>query len=136
MSKLDDTRRSGALRWAPDVMMEAEASMKAALAAYRMQEVKLLPFRDFRGVRGALEVAFSKSERALASGNKARLEAKALADNALATAQRDTGRTSDVADAMHLGPYNRTLLQKSKIALAEARSMYNRAMLRKYGIPM
>jgi hypothetical protein len=39
---------------------------------------------------------------------------------------RDTSRSSDVADAMHLGAYNRTLLQKSKIALAEARSIYDR----------
>jgi murein L,D-transpeptidase YafK len=54
------------------------------------------------------------------------MEAKATADEALAVADRDTARSSDVAEAMHLGPYNRTLLQKSKIALAEARAMYTR----------
>jgi len=125
-SSLTNTRRSGAPRWAPDAMREAEASMKAALAGYRLQEVKLLPFRDYRGVRAALDVAETRIERALAAGNKSRLEAMGLANEALAAAERDTRRSSDVGDAMHLGPYNRTLLQKSKIALAEAKSMYNR----------
>jgi L,D-peptidoglycan transpeptidase YkuD (ErfK/YbiS/YcfS/YnhG family) len=125
-SSLRDTRRSGAPRWAPDTMREAEASMKAALAAYRREEVKFLPFRDYRGVRSAIDVAKTKIERALAAGNRHRLEARALADEALAEADRDTSRSSDVAEAMHLGSYNRTLLQKSKIALTEARSMYER----------
>jgi L,D-peptidoglycan transpeptidase YkuD (ErfK/YbiS/YcfS/YnhG family) len=125
-SSLAETRRAGAKRWAPDTMREAEAAMKAALAAYRLEEVKLLPFRDYRGVRAAIDVAKSKIAVALADGNRRRLEAKALADESLAAADRDTARSSDVAEAMHLGPFNRTLLQKSKIALAEARSMYAR----------
>jgi lipoprotein-anchoring transpeptidase ErfK/SrfK len=125
-SSLGEARRSGAPRWAPDTMREAEAATKAALAAYRLEEVKFLPFRDFRGVRSAIDVAKTKNERALAEGNRRRLEARALAEEALAAAERDTSRSSDVGDAMHLGPYNRTLLQKSKIALAEARSIYDR----------
>lgn len=125
-SALGDARRSGAPHWAADAMREAEATMKAALASYRMQEVKLLPFRDYRGVRSAIDIAKLKIERALAEGNRSRLAAKAQADDALANATRDTSRSSDVAEAMHLGAYNRTLLQKSMIALAEARSMYGR----------
>jgi len=125
-SLLADTRRSGAPRWAPDTMREAEAAMKAALASYRLEEVKFLPFRDYRGARAALDVAQTKLARALAEGNQRRMEAKASADEALTQAQSDTARSSDVAEAMHLSPYNRTLLQKCKIALAEARSMYDR----------
>ncbi len=125
-SSLRDSRRSGASRWAPDTMREAEAAMKAALAAYRLQEVKLLPFRDYRGVRSALDIAKTKIDRALAEGNRQRIEAKGLAEDALSAADRDTSRASDVAEAMHLGPYNRTLLQKSKIALTEARAIYAR----------
>ena len=125
-SVLADARRADASRWSPDVMREAEASMKTALAVYRREEVKLLPFRDFRGVRSAIEIAQGKTERALAEANRLRMEARAGADEALADAERDAVRSSGVADAMHLGPYNRTLLQKSKIALAEARSMYER----------
>jgi L,D-peptidoglycan transpeptidase YkuD (ErfK/YbiS/YcfS/YnhG family) len=125
-SALNEARRSGAPRWAPDTMREAEAATKAAFAAYRLEEVKFLPFRDFRGVRAAIDIAQTKIERALADGNKNRLAAKADADQALADAVRDTARSSDVAEAMHLGAYNRTLLQKSKIALDEARSIYDR----------
>ena len=125
-SLLDDVRKSGAPRWAPDTMIEAESSVRAAFAAYRMQEVKLLPFRDFRPVRDALETATIKCQRALAEGNRRRLEARANADEALAAAGRDAARGEEVANAMHLGPYNRTLLQKSRIALAEAKLTYDR----------
>jgi len=126
LSFLNDARRSGATRWAKDVMGEAESATKAALAAYRFEEVKFLPFRDFRGVRSAIETAAIKSQRALAEGNRHRMEARAAADEAIAAAARDTGRSGDVAEAMHLGPYNRILLQKSKIALTEAQLMYAR----------
>jgi L,D-peptidoglycan transpeptidase YkuD (ErfK/YbiS/YcfS/YnhG family) len=125
-SALDDARRSGASRWAPATMREAEAATKAAFAAYRLEEVKFLPFRDYRGVRSAIDLAQTKITRAIADGNQHRLEAKTEADQALADAERDTARSSAVGDAMHLGTYNRTLLQKSKIALAEARSIYAR----------
>lgn len=123
---LKRARESGAARWAPDSTRGAESAMKAALAAYRFEEVKLLPFRDYRGVRIALDTAQSKLEAARADGNRARIESKAEADGALAQAEDEISRSSDVVDAMHLGPYNRTLLQKSKIALAEARSIYDR----------
>lgn len=123
---LTETRRSGAGRWAPDAMRTAEASMKAALAAYRFEEVKFMPFRDYRGVRAALDVAQTKLARAMAECNRLRIEAKTDADEALAAAQLEVSRSADVVDAMHLGPYNRTLLQKSKIALAEAQSIYDR----------
>ncbi|HEX4823543.1 MAG TPA: L,D-transpeptidase [Candidatus Polarisedimenticolaceae bacterium] len=123
---LADVRRSGAPKWAPDEMVQAEAAVKAAFAAYRFEEVKLLPLRDFRGVRDALDYATYKCQSALAAGNRNRMDARASADEALAAAGRDTGRTGDVADAMHLGAYNRTLLQKSQIALREAQIMYDR----------
>jgi L,D-peptidoglycan transpeptidase YkuD (ErfK/YbiS/YcfS/YnhG family) len=126
VSKLEDTRRSGAPRWARDAMNEAESSMKAALAAYRMQEVKLLPFRDFRGVRAALASSERKAELALAEGNRRRIEARTAADEAIAAATRDTGRSGEVGRAMHLGSYNRMLLQKGWIALREAELMYER----------
>jgi lipoprotein-anchoring transpeptidase ErfK/SrfK len=126
VSLLDDTRRSGATRWAPDAMREAESATKAALAAYTFEEARFLPFRDFRGVRGALDVASIKNQRALAEGNQRRMQARAAAEQALAAARRDTGRSGEVAEAMHLAPYNRTLLQKSKIAFKEAQLMYAR----------
>jgi hypothetical protein len=125
-SALRDARRADAGRWDPASMREAEAAMKAAAAAYRLEEVKFFPFRDFRGSRSALAIAMTRIEHALAQGNRRRLEAQQAADEALAAAERDVSRSDDVAETMHLGPYNRTLLQKSKIALAEARSMHDR----------
>jgi lipoprotein-anchoring transpeptidase ErfK/SrfK len=123
---LTQTRAAGAGRWAPDAMRAAESSMRAALAAYRFEDVKLLPFRDYRGVRAALDVAQSKLGLALSECNRLRIDAKVDADEALVQAQNEIARSADVVVAMHLGAYNRTLLQKSKIALAEARSIYDR----------
>ena len=125
-SVLEDARRAASYRWAPDAMREAEAAMKAALFACRREEVRLLPFRDYRAARAAIAIAEAKALRALSEGTRNRLEAKMRADEALGEATRDNGRSSNVAAAMNLAGYNRTLLQKSKIALAEARAMYDR----------
>jgi len=123
---LEEARRSRAERWAPEAMTAAEASVRRAFMEYRRQEVKLLPFRDFRTTRGALESATDAARTALAQGNRNRLAAKAEADDALSLADREASRGSDVAEAMQLGPYNRTLLQKSRIALLEAHALYDR----------
>ena len=123
---LKEARRATAERWAPEFQREAESAMRVALAAYRREEVRLLPFRDFRPVRVALTAADEKARRAQSEANQARLQAKARADEALAASELEVQRGSEVGDAMHLGPYTRTLLQKSKIALREARSMHAR----------
>jgi len=123
---LEDARRAAASRWAPDVQREAESAMRVALAAYRREEVRLLPFRDFRPVRSALAAAEDKARRAQAEGNRGRLDAKARADEALAGGEMEVARGTEVGEAMHLGPYTRTLLQKSKIALREAKAIHAR----------
>jgi L,D-peptidoglycan transpeptidase YkuD (ErfK/YbiS/YcfS/YnhG family) len=120
---LQDARRAAAERWASDFQREAESAMRVALAAYRREEVRFLPFRDFRPVRVALTAAEEKARRAQSEGNRGRLEAKVRADEAIAESELEVERSSEVGDAMHLGPYTRTLLQKSKIALREARAM-------------
>lgn len=117
---LEDSRRAAAARWAPAEASEAEAAMRVALAAYRREEVRLLPFRDFRGVRHALVLAETKARTAQSAGNQSRLQAKSRAEDALASGEREVRRSCDVAEAMHLGTYHRVLLQKSRIALSEA----------------
>jgi L,D-peptidoglycan transpeptidase YkuD (ErfK/YbiS/YcfS/YnhG family) len=123
---LEDARKAAAERWAPDFQRGAESAMRVALSAYRREEVRLLPFRDFRPVRIALQAAEDKARRAQSEGNQKRLDAKARADEALAESEDEVARCTDVGEAMHLGPYTRTLLQKSTIALREARAIYAR----------
>jgi L,D-peptidoglycan transpeptidase YkuD (ErfK/YbiS/YcfS/YnhG family) len=123
---LEDARKAAADRWAPDFQRQAESAMRVALSAYRREEVRLLPFRDFRPVRIALQTAEDKARRAQSEGNQKRLDAKARADEALAESEDEVERCTDVGEAMHLGPYTRTLLQKSTIALREARAIYAR----------
>lgn len=123
---LASARKARAERWAPGAMTSAEAAMRSALLEFRVQEVKLLPFRDFRVARSALDDATAKCQKALAEANRARLGARSRADDAIVTASRETARSGSVADSMHLGAYLRMLLQKSKMALFEAREMYDR----------
>jgi L,D-peptidoglycan transpeptidase YkuD (ErfK/YbiS/YcfS/YnhG family) len=123
---LKEARRAAAERWAPDFHREAESAMRVALAAYRREEVRFLPFRDFRPVRVALATAEDKAHRATSEGNRSRLEAKVRADEAIAEGELEVERGTEAGEAMHLGPYTRTLLQKSKIALREARSLHAR----------
>lgn len=123
---LANARKARADRWATGPMIAAEAATRAALVEYRVQEVKLLPFRDFRVARAALDDATAKCQKALAEANRARLGARSLADEAIGVASQETARSASVADSVHIGTRGRALLQKSKMALYEAREMYDR----------
>jgi lipoprotein-anchoring transpeptidase ErfK/SrfK len=119
-------RRADAGRWAPESLMTAEAAQSSALTEYRIQEVKFLPFRDFTTARLALGLAEARSKRASDDALRARAAAKARADEAIAKADGDAGLSDAFGDAMHLAPFERKLLQKSKISLAEAKILYAR----------
>lgn len=125
-SAIAQARKAGGGRWAPESLMAAESAFKSGLTEYRIQEVKLLPFRDFTTARLALGLAEEKAKRAVDDAGRARAAARARADDAIAKADLDAGLSDAFGDAMHLAPFERKLLQKSKIALAEARILYAR----------
>lgn len=124
---LREARRVGAQRWANDVLVVAEAQWRAASAEYRRQEAKwFLPLRDYRGARAALADAEAKSVAARDAANANRAAAREAAQAELDRAGEIVDLSARTGDEVHLVPYHRRLLQKSKIQMAEARILFER----------
>ncbi|HEX6852998.1 MAG TPA: L,D-transpeptidase [Candidatus Polarisedimenticolaceae bacterium] len=124
---LREARRLGAQRWANDVLVAAEAQWRAASAEFRRQESKWFPpLRDYRGARAALAEAEKKSIAARDAAQVNRAAARDAAQAELARAGEIVELSARTGDAVHLVPYHRRLLQKSKIQMAEARILFER----------
>jgi L,D-peptidoglycan transpeptidase YkuD (ErfK/YbiS/YcfS/YnhG family) len=117
-------RRAGASRLAPAALKEAEDSLQAALLEHRIQETRFVIFRNFAAAREAFQKTEEKGRRAVEEANRKRIDARAGAEEALARAGQDVSGSDAFADAMHLGILERTMLGRSKVALAEARSLF------------
>ncbi len=121
---LAEARRIRADRWAGDALLAAESAMRVARLEQRTQEERFFLLRDFSAARICLSLAEDKARVAVAGANRARVAARAAADAAMTEAQDELGRAEDAADAMHLGPYGRVLLQKAKIAYSQSQILY------------
>lgn len=119
-------RKAGAARWAPDALVSAESAFHASLTEYRIQEVRLFFFRDFATSRAVLALAEAKSVAAADAAVLARNAARARADEAIADAVANAGVSNAFGDAVALSPFERKLMQKAKIAVAEAKILYAR----------
>lgn len=117
--------RSGdAARWAPEALLTAESAMRASLLINRREEARFLLFRDFAGARAAFDLVEKKAKAAAAEAVRRRELARAAADAAIDQAGRAVSASQEFADVMHIGAFERTLLQKSKLALTEAKSLF------------
>ncbi len=121
---LDAARKAKASRWAPSALVRAETATRAALAETRRQEVRFFLLRDFRAARESLLLAERKSREAESEAARKRTEAKSRADTAIAEADDRLGAADGFADAMHLGKFQRSVLQRAKVALEEARILH------------
>ena len=121
---LAEARRIRADRWAADALLAAESSMRVARFEQRTQEERFFLFRDFSPARVCLSLAEQKSRVAIAETNRVRVAARAEADASMTEARRELGRADEAADAMHLGPYGRVLLQKARIALTQSQILF------------
>lgn len=121
---LDLARKAGASRWAADALYAAESAFRRSDLECRIQENRLLPFRDFRAARALLEEAERKSNRAADTAREIREAARAEAERVLSEATPVVEGTEAIGDAMHLGTYDRVLLKKSSITLTEARYLF------------
>lgn len=115
-----EARGRGASRWAPDAMLQAEAAYRQSLLENRVQEVRFLLLRDFRKARVAFDLAEAKARRAAEEAERRKKEAREQSAASLAQAERNVALAEDVADQMHLGPYERRLLHRARTMLAEA----------------
>lgn len=120
----DEAWRAGASRWASGPMVEAEAAWNAALLVQRIQETRFVLLRNFTRSREALTSAEEKFHRATSEANHRKTDVKTEAAAALAEAAQTTARSDSFADAMHLGLFERTMLGRSKVTLAEGRVLF------------
>lgn len=119
------TARSGeAARWAPEELLSAESAMRASLLINSREEARFVLFRDFTGARAAFRLVEEKSKVAAAEAARNRDLARAAADAAIDQAGRAVTASQRFADVMHIGAFERTLLQKSKLALTESKSLF------------
>ncbi len=123
---VERARSAAAARWAPDALREAESALRAAQLENRIQEVRFLPFRDFRAARTGFAIAEEKAAAALGLSETVRAEARAKSEEAIRQAESDAAFSEEFADALHLGPLERRALQKAKIGLDEARLYHER----------
>lgn len=115
---------AGAERFAPRELAAAGAALEQAVAALERERERLLPFRDFRPVRAALD---SASTAALAARQAAaRGAGQAEAEIAVAAARTAVDRAARGAEVVPL-PALRAPLQLARFQLSEAEKHLERA---------
>ncbi len=117
-------RRADGARWAPEVTKAAEAALRAAQLEYRRQEVAFFLVRDFDGARAALRRAEEQLAQAQRVAVQRRTEIRAGAQEAIERADAAVSRTQQVSRAIALSKYEHMLLQKSRMAVQEARLLF------------
>ena len=116
-----EARDSDAGRWAPQELLEAEAALRAATIEHRRQETKFRLFRDYATARAGLRITEAKGLAARDLALRNREEAGKAAEEAIAAADEAVSLANSFASAMHLEPAKRSLLQRTKIGVVEAR---------------
>ncbi len=118
---LAKARHLRAARWAPAELSKAESAMRISLFELRRQEVRFYLLRDFRTARASFLLAEDNARHAAAEAIRVRRQAEVEATSAISAADDEVSGADAFAEAMHLGVYERTLLQKSKLALLQAK---------------
>lgn len=126
---LEEARRAGAATWASEELAEAESQFRSASAEHRHQEVRLLPFRDYRRVKESLATAQAKSKAAADLARSRSRNASTAAAGALAEAERALGESTRFAKAGPLSKSQRATFQEARLALDEARIHHRRGAL-------
>jgi lipoprotein-anchoring transpeptidase ErfK/SrfK len=118
---LDEARRAEEGRWAPEAIQLAESAMRVALVEHRRQQSRFFLRRDFHAARVAMSLAESKAHSAAEEAIRTREEARRRAAESMQEAEEALAAAGTFAGSMHLGAQPRTMLQRGRYALAEAR---------------
>ncbi len=135
MRALELASEAGAGRWAPQAQRNAEIKTREALAELRRQEVRFLPFRDFRRARRLLRSAEAASALARDMAERRRESAVESSRRSLASATAFVDSTEVLFRAIRLDHRASETMRLAKIHLREAELMlaqreYDTARLR------
>lgn len=121
---LDSAREADASRWAQPELQAAEQQLRAAKTEQRRQELRFVLLRDFRAAASGFALAEQRSIRAAKSARERWEAARDSAQTALDAARDEVERSDQFARAMHLGGTDQGLLQRGRLALNEARLLF------------
>ena len=105
-------RESGAPRWAPDALLQAESAFRAALTEQRRQELRFFFFRNFAASRAGLRLAEEKALAAQLEAQTTFKDALEAARAAIEEADEIGARVEAVGASMHLDYARRRLLRR------------------------
>ena len=111
--------------WAPEELLAAQASLREAQAAHRVEESQLWPVPDATRVIDEYARAEHAGDRALAISTERRRVAIDGANAALREANGAVEASASLASTIHLGSQRRALLARAHLTLSEAR-VYHR----------
>ncbi len=120
-------REAGAPRWAADQMAEAEGTLRANMAAERLQATRILFFRDFRQVEEGLRRAEARAREAATRAQERLAELSSESIAAIQAAELTISRADRAAQQMPFPRAGRILLQSARFHLDEARILFESA---------
>lgn len=122
--EIDEARRAGAGRWAEEALEEAEAKVREANAEHRRQEVRFLPFRDYREVRGLIEEAVAACARARSAAVQAERDARTSTERAISEAEEQLSICDEFARVMPFEKADRSNFHRARVGVDEARLLH------------
>lgn len=118
-------RKEKAERWAPELTRSAEKLFRDALTDLRREEVTFVLFRDCETPLRSLLKADEAAKQATRVAIEERKRLRNLAEAAVGRAREAVHSSFDVADSIHLGVYEHSVLQRANLALKEAELLFN-----------
>ena len=123
---LRDARQSEAATWAPNELQDAERASREALAAQRVQEVRLWPIPAADEVVAAFASAEIRARTAKTAAQERRVRASGMAATHIQSAETLVSASEALAARLRVGKERRSLLASARLAVEEAR-VYQRA---------
>jgi hypothetical protein len=122
---VERARSAGAATWAAADLMQAEATLYAALREERRQQLRFILRRDFATARNVFELSRHQAERCLAHADRARTKARDDAGQDLQDAEAAVARAQTLLGGVPLGKAERAALREARIALDTARRLHD-----------
>ncbi len=122
---LVELRRAKGDHWAPEPTRRAEKAVREALFDYRRQELAFYMLRNFGPVRLRLNDAAAVVKGAAEAASREKNAKREAAQKSIDRAEAVVANTEKASDARVLGNYEQILHQRSKLALEEARILFD-----------
>jgi lipoprotein-anchoring transpeptidase ErfK/SrfK len=118
---VQQARQGPALRWATDLLSQAEDDLRAGLTEEHLQSARYFFRRDYRATAGIYNRAREEAQQATLAGQQALAEARAVAEAAIAAADEAVEAATKVASRVPLPKAAQATYQQARVHLSQAR---------------